>query len=155
MKKRDKIKLLEQVINILYPDASDNELYDVAFNIEFIDKLKELQAENDILHISIEKLKGDLYITEDSLKDCQAHYDRLQAKNEELEKENADLKFYIDSYRQTWELDKYKQALEEVREIAKLHQYFNPEILEIKGNIGQIQDLKMTEIYEKINEVLK
>ena len=72
-----------------------------------------------------------------------------------LKAENEDLKFYIDSYRQTWELDKYKKALEEVREIAKLYQYFNPEILEIKGNLGQIQDLKMTEIYDKINEVLK
>ena len=47
--KRDKIKLLEQIINILYPNSSDNELYDVAFNVEFINKLKEIKAENEEL----------------------------------------------------------------------------------------------------------
>ena len=50
--------------------------------------------------------------------------------------------------------DKYRQALEEIRDIAKFNQFYNPEILLINGDIGQIQNLKMTEIYNKINEVL-
>jgi len=49
----------------------------------------------------------------------------------------------------------YRSALEEIREIAKFNQFYNPEDLLINGDIGQMQDLKMTEIYEKINEVLK
>jgi hypothetical protein len=47
-----------------------------------------------------------------------------------------------------------KSALEEIREIAKFNQFYNPEDLLINGDIGQIQDLKMTEIYNRINECL-
>ena len=36
-----------------------------------------------------------------------------------LKKENEDLKFYIDSYSQVWELIKFKQALEGIRDIAE------------------------------------
>ena len=53
------------------------------------------------------------------------------------------------------ELRKHKQALEEIREIAKFNQFYNPEKLLINGDIGQIQNLKMTEIYNKINEALE
>lgn len=47
----------------------------------------------------------------------------LQEENENLKKAVSDLKFYINSYKIIWEIDKkekYKQALEDVREIAKL-----------------------------------
>ena len=48
----------------------------------------------------------------------------------------------------------YRSALEEIREIAKFNQFYNPEYLLINGDIGRIQNLKMTEVYNKINEVL-
>ena len=76
---------------------------------------------------------------------------RLKQENELKKIQNEEL--YADLAISNKKLSEYKQALEEIREIAKFHQYFNPEILEIKGDIGQLQDLKMTEIYEKCNEV--
>lgn len=54
----------------------------------------------------------------------------------------------------TDERNKYKQALENIREIAKFNQFYNSEKLLINGDIGQIQNLEMTEIYNKIDEVL-
>ena len=41
--KKEKIQLLEQIINILYPNANDDELFTITFNSEYIDKLKKLQ----------------------------------------------------------------------------------------------------------------
>ncbi len=43
----------------------------------------------------------------------------LKAENEKLKAEVEDLNFYIDSYKQVWEVDKYRKALEEIRGIAK------------------------------------
>lgn len=59
-------------------------------------------------------------------------------------------------YRGIAEVDrgKYKQALEEIREIAKFNQFYNPKYFMLRGDIGQVQNIRMTEIYEKINEVL-
>lgn len=41
--KKEKIQLLEQIINILYPGANDDELFTITFNSEYIDKLKKIQ----------------------------------------------------------------------------------------------------------------
>ena len=41
--KKEKIQLLERIIKILYPNASDDELFTVTFNSEYIDKLKKIQ----------------------------------------------------------------------------------------------------------------
>lgn len=41
--KKEKIQLLEQIINILYPNANDDELFTITFNCEYIDKLKKIQ----------------------------------------------------------------------------------------------------------------
>ena len=87
---------------------------------------------------------------------------RAKAENEKLKKDihniNENCKycdeFYMNKCNYIKKENKYKQALENIREIAKLHQYLNPELLEINGNIGQIQDLKMIEIYKKCKEVL-
>ena len=84
----------------------------------------------------------------------------LKHKNKRLQEENKELK------QEKYEIEEkflnlncksysYYKALEEIRDIAQIHQYFNPELLEIKGDIGQMQDLKMTEIFKKCNEVLK
>lgn len=75
---------------------------------------------------------------------------RLQEENEELKKLKCKFKEYC-----TCDIEKYRSALEEIREIAKFNQFYNTEKLLINGDIGQIQDLKMTEIFKKCNEVLK
>ena len=50
---------------------------------------------------------------------CEYHKENCYFKQlQRLKKENEELKFYIDSYRQTWEVDKYRQALEEIKGIA-------------------------------------
>lgn len=60
----------------LYTCSSDDNCY--------FKQLQRAKAENEILHITIEKLKGDLCIAEDSLRDYQEHYNKLEAENEKL-----------------------------------------------------------------------
>lgn len=88
-------------------------------------------------------------------KNC--YYKQLQCLKQENEKLRKATEISVDKINVSVNAKVYykmKKALEEIKEIAKFHQYFNPEFLEIKGDIGQLQDLKMTEIYEKCNEVL-
>ena len=74
---------------------------------------------------------------------------RLEQENKELKELKCKFKEYC-----TCDTERYRSALEEIRGIAKFNQFYNPEDLLINGDIGQIQDLKMTEIYNRINEVL-
>lgn len=56
--KRDKINLLAQIIEILYSEADEDELYRVAFNCEFIDKAKQLKNECDRYRKALEEIEG-------------------------------------------------------------------------------------------------
>lgn len=96
-------------------------------------EIEKLQAENEKLHITIEKLKGDLYFIEDSLKDYQEHYNKLEAENEKLKAMAGVFSVRL--------MEKYKQALEEIREIGEKEIYMK-------------QNASMNEIIRKINEVL-
>lgn len=71
---------------------------------------------------------------------------------EYLKQENKKLVKALDDYGN--KNFNYKQALEEIREIAKFNQFYNPEYFMLRGDIGQIQNIKMTEVYEKCNEAL-
>lgn len=86
---------------------------------------------------------------------------RLQKENEELKAENKQLKkpcLVMPKVNQlAVPIDKYEKlykALEEIKEIAKYNQFYNPKYFMLRGDIGQIQNIKMTEIYEKCNEAL-
>ena len=87
-------------------------------------------------------------------KDCE--YKQLKR----LEQENETLNY---QWHKQYEIadewykvaEKYKSTLEEIREIAKFNLFYNPDFFSINGDIGQIQNLKMTEIYNKIIEVLQ
>jgi hypothetical protein len=78
---------------------------------------------------------------------------RLKEENEELKEKIKDLDAMtgIFSVRLA---NKYKQALEEIREIAKHNQFYDPRYFMIRGDIGQFQNIKMTEIYERCNKEL-
>ena len=123
----------------------------------YFKQLKRLQEENKRLQMLSCANCGEKYLSPDGAE--------LYEKNVQLQKENEELKARLqtlDDEVLTVEITldeferykKYKQTLEKIRDIAQIHQYFNPELLEIKGDIGQIQDLKMTEIFKKCNEVL-
>lgn len=80
---------------------------------------------------------------------CEANVDcpikKLKQENKRLKKEIEDLNFYIDSYRQVWEVDKYKSALEEIREIvtsafAKQRPY-KEDFAEIETKINEVLNL--------------
>ena len=62
--KREKIKLLEQVIKSLYPNANDDELFDAAFNCVFIDDIKQLKKDNEELKQALEEIKHHLLFAE-------------------------------------------------------------------------------------------
>lgn len=48
----------------------------------------------------------------------------------------------------------FYKVLEEIREVAKDNQFYDPRYFMLRGEIGQIQNIKMTEIYKMCNEVL-
>lgn len=59
-------------------------------------RVEQLKEENETLKITREKLLGDLYITEESLKDYEEHYNRSEQEKE-----------------------RYYQTLQEIKEIAE------------------------------------
>ena len=94
---KEKINIIEQMIKILYPNASDDELYDVAFNGEYIDKLKELKDTADTMLMANDIKKQDI----DSLREANT---RLEQENRELRqvrKDTPDIQMpYVIMYRQ-------------------------------------------------------
>lgn len=146
---KEKIDIIEQMIKILYPNASDDELYDVAFNGEYIDKLKELKDTADTMLMANDIKKQDI--------------DSLREANERLEQENEELK---ERFEKRGELmcncakqrEKYRSALEKIREICKCSKSpincdecpQNNDCEELCVNDENLQDI----IYDKINEVL-
>lgn len=91
--KSEKINLLEQVIIALYPNADDDELFEVAFNAEFIDKVKTIAQECEELKKQLmQKSEVDMFFntpiegwSNDPCGIC-PH----KAENEELKKEIID-----------------------------------------------------------------
>ena len=84
---------------------------------------------------------------------------RLQEENEKAKEYIKDLqvrkdKYYLRTLNYETKISYLIQALEEIKEIAKYNQSYNPKYFMLRGDIGQIQNIKMTEIYEKCNEVL-
>ena len=111
---------------------------------------------------------SDIYCDDKCNRDCT--YKQLQRANDEIERLKTQYNCYAcgnckgkEDYRNLEkhhkgsrkQFDKYRKALEEIREIAKIHQFFSPKMLVLNGDIGQIQNLTMTDIYQKCNEVLK
>lgn len=83
--KKEKIQLLEQIINILYPNANDDELFTITFNSEYIDKLKKYrQALQEIRDIA----ERQLLITNVRTYQMVYYADFFQYRNEILAKIN-------------------------------------------------------------------
>lgn len=75
--------------------------------------------------------------------------DFLYSEMQDLRKENEDLNYYIKEYKIVWEIDKkekYKQALNEIKELAELEVVIFDNKALFSTNIQRIID--------KINEVL-
>lgn len=103
-------------------------------------QVADLEQENEELKAENERLKREYDILDGII-------DVNNAKIGQLEKENKELKFYIDSYAQVWEVDKYKQCLQEIKEIAK--------ILFAKISLFEMKDIAryIQQILQKISEV--
>ena len=97
---------------------------------------------------------------------------RLEKENEELkslldfevqkaetyQQKNEELKFYIDSYKQVWEVDKYRNALEEIKEIAKPVDELCRDCeykRSLCNNECECNAYRLIQIKTKIDEVLK
>ena len=85
-------------------------LLDIA-NLLSIDINSELQKENETLKITREKLLGDLYIAEESLKDYEEHYKRS-------EQEKA--KYYQQTLDDEIQINELLQTLQEIKKIAEI-----------------------------------
>ena len=108
-------------------------------------------------------------------KENNCYYKQLQR----LKQENEDLKIYIESNKQQveevevlvmdnnrlqqevenlkdviyYDVEKYRSALEEIKEIAEKYMFLKPDILTLKGDIGYIQNEVAVEILQLINKV--
>lgn len=101
--------------------------------------------------IDLEEMNGAFANFIQVVKLLAGQYLSLKAENEKLKKEVSDLNFYIDNYKITWEIDKcnkYKQALEEVREIA------NEPCIDDEDCETCNENCMSKDIINKINEVL-
>ena len=102
------IKAKEQECEKLKQNARDT--YDLwqalieSFNILQGEKIKleqeceELEETNNTLTVTREKLLGDLYIVEESLKDYTEHYNRQSEEVDQLKTENEKLKKELSTY---------------------------------------------------------
>lgn len=104
--KSEKINLLEQVIKALYPNADDDELFEVAFNAEFIDKAKTIAQECEDLKLCLQQSKDNNKSTLKLLENKHAECEELKRKVE-LMTDCPDCK-----------VDEYKEALKEIEELV-------------------------------------
>lgn len=114
---------------------------------ETTDRLaKELEEKEK----ELEEIRGELYVTEESLKDYKAHYNRQCEQVEKLKAENDALKnndvFSIRLFKD--KADKYEQALKEIKEIVEI------ENNDIKVLYDRRTHQRMKQILEKISEVI-
>lgn len=148
----DDLKAKEQECEKVKQNAQDT--YDLwqalidSFNILQGDKIKleqeceRLEEANNTLTVTREKLLGDLYIVEESLKDYTEHYNRQSEELDQLKAENEELKKWKKEHLKDVEFiernpvidilnsmadnilleqrnEKLKQALTEIKEIAE------------------------------------
>lgn len=107
----------------------------------------------DVSESVLTATNNDVYYSQNAVDELQNNIKRLQEENEKL-RQDWRLDCLKCEYKNTKaDVDKYKQALEEIREIAKYNQFYNPKYFMLRGDIGQVQNIRMTEIYNKINEV--
>lgn len=101
----------------------------------------------------------------------QAQNEGLKKQNAELQKENAKLKEEIkiidnlsEKFRKealSWaniangyqkDKTKLEQTLQEIKKIAERNIFLSPKLLEINGDIGQIQNIAITQILDLITK---
>lgn len=123
------------------PCEGDTCLYKLKWALQ---QLKHKEQENEELKEKNNTLLGELQVAEESLKDYEAHYNRQCEQVDKLEKENKELKFYIERYKHIWELDKYKQVFKEIKETAEKYKNLN---------FGE-QQYCYKDILQKISEVI-
>lgn len=115
-----------------YTDCEDNPNCNYKLYKRKEQECEELKEANNTLTVTREKLLGDLWIAEESLKDYKAHYDRqcdeLGQLKAELEQEKALKETYLACYKAKHEdiesaLFKLKQTLTEIKEIVEKAQW--------------------------------
>ena len=107
------------------------------------EQLKQKEQECEELKIYIESNEQQVKEVETLVMDN----DRLINELDQLKAENEELKFYIESYKQVWELDKLKQTLAEIKEIANKTLWTYP-------NLDDVTKYNMFDkILQKINEI--
>ena len=115
--KLDRQNALTEMINILYPNADDDELFTAVFNGEYIDKLKEVVEQLKGKEQECERLDNEAQNLFTEKTNLSIELDQLKAENEEFK----DLNTRLDNQRETYwkEYQKLKQTLAEIKEIAE------------------------------------
>ncbi len=136
--KLDRQNALTEMINILYPNSDDDELFTVVFNSEYIDKLKEVVEQLKSKERECEKRQNEWAEAVEEKLIIQSQNDELEIKNinltEQLDQLKAELQAtkglvtaiskenfgLIQSQNEIdKKIDKYEIALQEIKEIAE------------------------------------
>ena len=91
----------------------------------------------------IQTMKYMLFDEKEIPKDKFTMYYRI-AQNERRTKSHRDLCTNV--------VKKYRQTLQEIKEIAERNIFLSPKLLEINGDIGQIQNIAITQILDLITK---
>ena len=78
------------------------------------------------------------------------YWEELKAENERLKEEIKELAHYLACM--TEQRNKANTCLQEIKEIAKRNIFLSPKLLEINGDIGQIQNIAITQILDLITK---
>lgn len=111
-----------------------------------IDEINKLQKENAELKAEKERLKEEI-----------KEVKKYQYEQEYLEKEIETAKVNLDIGKEEarhylHEAYKFQKCLQEIKEIAKRNIFLSPKLLEINGDIGQIQNIAITQILDLITK---
>lgn len=132
-----------------------------------IQEVSEVEMDKEIIIDGVDVAGCDFYelcgCIDDNhkLNDCKdnpnCHYKqlkRLEQENTELKAENERLKEEIKQLDEIGfgQLNKCKQTLQEIKAIAERNIFLSPKLLEINGDIGQIQNIAITQILDLITK---
>lgn len=127
---------------------------------DLVRQIDELKAENEWLKFKLDTVEADYEASEIEIEDLKNKLNLLATANKHL--------LELDKYRQK-ELEtkaeatksnihnlallsKANKTLQEIKTIAERNIFLNPKLLEINGDIGQIQNIAITQIIDLITK---
>lgn len=156
--KLDRQNALTEMINILYPNADDDELFTAVFNSEYIDKLKEVVEQLKSKEQECEKLRFPMKDINYAIltKEEFENFDQLKAEVELLRQYKGSKQASYETMQREWNEAKneVKKLKTEKEELKKQACGLRPEIKYIINEICCKYNINAKYYHEKIVEII-